>query len=301
MSKDECDETYRECRGGDLETVSKQFTAGAIAGAASRTVTAPMDRIKLVYQITPGQKRMRQVIETLQNEGGLRSFWRGNLINILKTAPKTSIRFGTYDYIKVLYKERVGTEAVSCWTRLVAGSVAGLISQTAIHPLEVVKTKLTLAHTGKYNGIVDCIIKNYRSEGLLFFTKGYIPTTIVIIPHSGLDLTLYETLKELLQDCKGGGNLTSFDFFQISSLSCLVGQTLAYPFQMVSTIMQNATRINNGFKLTMTQHFQIIWKQEGFKGLFRGIGPHFLKFIPVTGVTFVVYEFVSDLLGISMA
>lgn len=46
--------------------------------------------------------------------------------------------------------------------------------------------------------------------------------------------------------------------------------------------------------------FNQIWKREGLKGLYRGLIPNVMKFIPVVGITFVTYEFVNDLLGVSM-
>lgn len=41
----------------------------------------------------------------LLNEGGIRSFWRGNGINVLKIAPETAIKFAAYEKVKQLIKQ----------------------------------------------------------------------------------------------------------------------------------------------------------------------------------------------------
>ena len=46
--------------------------------------------------------------------------------------------------------------------RFVAGSLAGGISQTAIYPLEVIKTRMALRRTGEYDGIFDCGKKLFK-------------------------------------------------------------------------------------------------------------------------------------------
>lgn len=56
--------------------------------------------------------------------------------------------------------------------RFVAGATAGCISQTAIYPLEVLKTRLALRTTGQYAGIVDAAKKIFAREGLKSFYRG---------------------------------------------------------------------------------------------------------------------------------
>lgn len=102
-------------------------------------------------------------------EGGLKSLWRGNLINVLKTTPKSSIRFAFYDWLKVHMKKN--DKDLILQERIIAGSIAGFISQTICFPLEVLKTRIALSTTGQYNGISDAIVKIYREEGIKSFGK----------------------------------------------------------------------------------------------------------------------------------
>lgn len=75
------------------------------------------------------------------DEGGWWSLWRGNVINVMKIAPETAIKYGTYEHYKrMLIEGNLVPESVQSspvLTKFFAGSLAGSTSQTVIYPLEV--------------------------------------------------------------------------------------------------------------------------------------------------------------------
>ena len=56
----------------------------------------------------------------------------------------------------------------------------------------MIKTRLNLSKTGEYSGLVDCVRKLLKREGIQAFSKGYVPNLLSIIPYAGLDLTIFE-------------------------------------------------------------------------------------------------------------
>lgn len=78
----------------------KHLFAGAMAGAVSRTISAPFDRIKVLLQVQGAQLiNIRACFQHMQREGGVRSFWRGNGINVMKIAPELAFKFMFYDEV----------------------------------------------------------------------------------------------------------------------------------------------------------------------------------------------------------
>lgn len=69
-------------------------------------------------------------------EGGVRSLWRGNFVNVMKIAPESAIKFMAYEQLKQ-YIRGDSTRDLDMYERFAAGSFAGCISQTLIYPLEV--------------------------------------------------------------------------------------------------------------------------------------------------------------------
>lgn len=69
-------------------------------------------------------------------EGGIKSYWRGNGINVLKIGPETALKFMAYEQVKRYIKGQDNRE-LNIYERFVSGSIAGGVSQSAIYPLEV--------------------------------------------------------------------------------------------------------------------------------------------------------------------
>ncbi|CAI5455728.1 unnamed protein product [Caenorhabditis angaria] len=285
----------------------RHLVAGGVAGAVSRTCTAPFDRIKVYLQVNSTKQNkmgVLQCVHLLHAEGGIRSFWRGNGINVVKIAPESAIKFMSYDQIKRLMQQHKGGEELTTIERLLAGSSAGAISQTAIYPMEVMKTRLALRRTGQLDkGMFHFAHKMYTKEGIKCFYKGYVPNLLGIIPYAGIDLTVYETLKSMYTqyytDVQEPGVLA---LLACGTCSSTCGQLASYPLALVRTRLQaRAISPNSNQPDTMVGQFQHILKNEGFTGLYRGITPNFMKVIPAVSISYVVYEKTRKHLGASMS
>ncbi|XP_078791033.1 mitochondrial adenyl nucleotide antiporter SLC25A24 isoform X1 [Oryzias latipes] len=280
----------------------KQLVAGASAGAVSRTGTAPLDRLKVFMQVHSSKTNrigltggLRQMIA----EGGLTSLWRGNGINVLKIAPETAIKFMAYEQ----YKKLLSSEGKKIEThkRFMAGSMAGATAQTAIYPMEVLKTRLTLRKTGQYAGMFDCAKKILKKEGVIAFYKGYIPNLLGIIPYAGIDLAVYETLKNawLSYYAKDSANPGVLVLLGCGTISSTCGQLSSYPLALVRTRMQAQASLGSSEQVSMTGLLKTIVAKDGLFGLYRGILPNFMKVIPAVSISYVVYEYMKTGLGIS--
>ncbi len=147
----------------------------------------------ILGQVHGGRKKLSllEALRYLTQEGGIRGLWRGNGMNIIKIAPESALKFAAYDVIKRYIRGDQDREML-LYERFMAGSAAGGISQSIIYPLEVLKTRMALRKTDEVKGIVDCIQKLHRREGLRGFYRGYVPNLMGIIPYAGIDLTVYE-------------------------------------------------------------------------------------------------------------
>lgn len=170
------------------------FLAGGIAGAVSRTVTAPLDRIKVLMQASHGENTLNIISSTkkIYNSSGIKGFWKGNGVNCIKLFPETAIRFYVYELLRAGFN--IDTDHADVMTRFLTGSIAGLVSQSIIYPLEVVKTRMALSESGVYTGIIDVFRKTIQNEGMLGLYRGMFASMLGIIPYSGVELTVYSYL-----------------------------------------------------------------------------------------------------------
>uniref|UniRef100_A0AAQ6A6A9 EF-hand domain-containing protein n=1 Tax=Amphiprion ocellaris TaxID=80972 RepID=A0AAQ6A6A9_AMPOC len=279
----------------------KQLSAGAMAGAVSRTGTAPLDRMKVFMQVHASKSNKISLVggfKQMLKEGGVSSLWRGNGINVLKIAPETAIKFMAYEQYKKLLSSEPGK--VKTHERFMAGSLAGATAQTAIYPMEVMKTRLTLRKTGQYSGMFDCAKKILKKEGVKAFYKGYIPNILGIIPYAGIDLAVYESLKNLWLShyAKDTANPGVLVLLGCGTISSTCGQLASYPLALIRTRMQAQASVEGSEQLPMNLMVKKILEKEGFFGLYRGILPNFMKVIPAVSISYVVYEYMRSGLGI---
>lgn len=87
--------------------------AGGVSAIASKTVIAPIERVKLLLQTQHVNVRLEgkylgfvDCVKRVYSEQGLISFWRGNIANIVRFFPNHALSFAFKDQIKETF---VGT------------------------------------------------------------------------------------------------------------------------------------------------------------------------------------------------
>ncbi|XP_030792513.1 solute carrier family 25 member 41 isoform X1 [Rhinopithecus roxellana] len=277
----------------------KFLLSGAMAGAVSRTGTAPLDRARVYMQVYSSKTNFTNLLGGLQSmvqEGGFRSLWRGNGINVLKIAPEYAIKFSVFEQCKNYFCGLQGSPPFQ--ERLLAGSLAVAISQTLINPMEVLKTRLTLRRTGQYKGLLDCARQILQREGARALYRGYLPNMLGIIPYACTDLAVYEMLQCFwLKSGRDMGDPSGLVSLSSVTLSTTCGQMASYPLTLVRTRMQAQDTVE-GSNPTMRGVLQRILAQQGWLGLYRGMTPTLLKVLPAGGISYVVYEAMKKTLGV---
>ncbi|KAH0945495.1 hypothetical protein HN011_003856 [Eciton burchellii] len=279
----------------------RHLLSGGVAGAVSRTCTAPLDRIKVYLQVHgTRQCNIISCFRYMLREGGIKSLWRGNGINVLKIGPETALKFMAYEQVKRAIKSDNETRELGIYERFCAGSIAGGISQTAIYPLEVLKTRLALRKTGQFDGVFDAAKKIYKQGGLKSFYRGYVPNLLGIVPYAGIDLAVYETLKNNYLRTHDKKEQPPFWVLLLcGAMSSTAGQVCSYPLALVRTRLQADVGTNRSSS-TMVGVFKDIFKREGVRGLYRGLMPNFLKVAPAVSISYITYENLRQALGVNM-
>jgi hypothetical protein len=111
-------------------------TASGISGAIAKTATAPIERVKLIIQtqdsnplIRSGQvKRYTGIADCFSrvaSEQGIKAFWRGNFVNVLRYFPTQAFNFAFKDTIKAMLpkvdkKNVMASLGVNFWLALSA-------------------------------------------------------------------------------------------------------------------------------------------------------------------------------------
>ncbi|MQL72647.1 hypothetical protein Taro_004994 [Colocasia esculenta] len=280
--------------------------AGGVAGAVSKTCTAPLARLTILFQV----QGMHSDVATIRKisiwreasrivcEEGVRAFWRGNLVTIAHRLPYSSISFYAYEQYKMILQSLPGLDrhkdyvAADVCLRLLGGGLAGITAASMTYPLDLVRTRLA-AQTNNiyYRGITHALYAICRDEGPKGLYKGLGATLLGVGPSIAISFSVYEKLRSnwLLQRPDDHVALVSL---ACGSLSGIASSTVTFPLDLVRRRMQlegaagRARIYNNGLFAT----FGHIFKNEGFRGLYRGILPEYYKVVPSVGIVFLTYE-----------
>mmetsp|Transcript_24077 Transcript_24077/g.58142 ORF Transcript_24077/g.58142 Transcript_24077/m.58142 type:complete len:529 (-) Transcript_24077:397-1983(-) len=87
-----------------LPKEARNLLAGGLAGMTAKTFVAPIDRIKILYQVTSAHFRLRDVprvaMSIIEKEGPA-ALWKGNTATMIRVFPYSGIQFMVFDYCKV--------------------------------------------------------------------------------------------------------------------------------------------------------------------------------------------------------
>jgi len=174
-------------RRGVAQAVAISAGSAGVAGCAAKTLTAPLDIVKM--QIMANGVSTREAVRSVRSRPlGWRSFWTGNLINCTKAFPETATRILTFS---TLCKSAASDpDRVKTIERLAFGAFAGGLSATVTYPLEVARVRMMTCTQSR--GLLGTLAS--LRGGSMF--AGLSTTLISFVPFASIDLTVNSVIRE---------------------------------------------------------------------------------------------------------
>ena len=87
------------------QPVLASFAAGGVAGAVSRTVVSPLERLKILLQVQTGARSdykmsIPKALAKIWREEGMKGMMAGNGTNCIRIVPYSAVQFGSYNIYK---------------------------------------------------------------------------------------------------------------------------------------------------------------------------------------------------------
>lgn len=289
----------------------KDFLAGGISAAVSKTAVAPIERVKLLLQVQHVSKqitedqRYKGIVDAfvrIPREQGFSSFWRGNMANVIRYFPTQALNFAFKDKYKAVFLGGVDKNT-QFWRyfagNLASGGAAGATSLCFVYPLDFARTRLA-ADVGKgagnreFNGLGDCLVKIFKHDGMIGLYRGFGVSVQGIIIYRASYFGFYDTARGMLPDPKNTPIVISW---AIAQTVTTVAGIMSYPFDTVRRrMMMQSGRSKADILYTGTLNcWATIAKQEGSKAFFKGAFSNVLR---GTGGAFVLvlYDEIKKLL-----
>lgn len=261
---------------------------GAMAGIVSRTCTAPLELYKIQQQnrfipySTPREVIMKE---------GVYGLWKGNFTNCIRIGPQTAINFTIFHWSKRDLWEKVLDN--KHLIHMASGGFSGMISTMCVYPLETVRTRLALqTNKDHYANMIDV----FRKMRLLDMYGGMQASLMGFIPYNALSFVFYHYYKECFDHHGVHKNTIPLIAGGMAGMSAV---SITYPTDLIRRRLQL-----KGFDESVPEYNGVldcvrkIYRGEGIRGLYRGLGVCYVKIFPSVGIQFFVMEYLKALFDI---
>jgi solute carrier family 25 protein 16 len=324
-----------------LDYVWRTGLAGGLAGSAAKTVVAPLDRVKILFQASNPQFAkytgswfgVVTAMKDIYKVDGTRGLYRGHSATLLRIFPYAAIKFLAYEQIRSVIIHSPAQETPL--RRLLSGSLAGVTSVFFTYPLELIRVRLAFETKHESKSSLSSICRQIYHEapplprvpagagpvvattveaaravvpkaGLTNFYRGFSATIIGMLPYAGMSFLTHDTAQDLLRmpmvskytTLPKPANspvdkpvpLRSWAELFAGGIAGLISQTSSYPIEVIRRRMQVGGAVGDGHRLHVRETAGMIFRERGFSGFWIGLSIGYVKIVPLTAVSFFVYE-----------
>lgn len=185
-----------------------------------------------------------------------------------------------------------------------ASGISGTITTLLTNPIWVLKTRMLSSDrssVGAYENMWQGARSLWKVEGLRGFYRGTV-VSLLGNSHGAVQFAVYEPLKKvwrryLVRESARRGErgvaaeerLGNTATLVISGAAKIVAGTVTYPYQVVRSRLQTyeaEERYGKGIAGVVGK----VWREDGWRGFYRGLGTNVFRVLPATWVMFLVYE-----------
>ena len=275
----------------DNSSPIRSLMAGAAAGAFSKTVTAPIERVKLLLQLVPDETSIRQVVRNVYQQEGFLAFWRGNSFSVIQKTGNSALTFMLMDYYKATISRLLtnmygpsyqSSRSAQVMNSLLSGGLSGATTTTLLYPLEFLRTRLAAdiskrGEAHQFRGMKDVVVYTVKEDGFRGMYKGYGTSIVYVAMHRVVYLGGFDVVKREVLDWKHENTLTMTERVACAQSVSLLSAVVCYPLDTVRRqLMMQAGKSEKQYTTTLGCA-RYIYLHQGMGGFFKGLGPQLGK------------------------
>lgn len=274
----------------NMSDIAKSFIAGWVGGVGNLVVGHPFDTVKTLMQNAPPGKFASSadcLSQLVKNEGPL-AVYKGVKAPMTGVGAVFALYFLAYDSTEKLLRSVKGyapSTNLSLLDVLMCGGSTGVVGSLVLGPAELLKIQQQTAKSMGFDGSFNAVVGNiWKTRGIRGFYQGFSATIIRDVPGSMAWFGAYEMTKQAL--CEDPKKPSVTQALLAGGMGGLGMWSFAIPLDTVKTRVQ----AHRGPPISWLGAFQAVMKEQGPKGLYRGIGPALLRAFPANAATFAAKE-----------
>jgi hypothetical protein len=315
-----------------LSTYTRHLAAGAASCAVTRTVLAPLERIKL-EQVLHAASGFRATAEGILRAEGVMGLWAGNAINLLRTCPHKALNFACFDAYRRALLAATGTPHFGAAERFGAGALAGMTATSLCFPLDVLRTRMMGPGAVAGAGVGATLRTILTVEGPSALYVGVWPALAATAPAGAVFYGTYDVVKEayLRATCDALAlprppRLAAAQTLAFGAAAGFCAELSIYPAEVVRRRMQLASMARARTvaaavaaaaaggpgavaaaraaaaaaapPATFRAAAAALMRDQGLKGFYAGLGANMLQVLPSAALSYYAYEVFKGVLAV---
>jgi len=284
----------------------KSTISGGFGGMCLVAVGQPFDLVKVRLQTSSNYKGALDCAKQILAKDGVKGFYRGMAAPLTGVTPIFAICFWGYDLgqqiSRVIWKQKPQSDGklppLSLGQILFAGAFSAIPTTAIMAPGERIKVLLQVQGQGgepKYKGPIDVIKKLSKEGGIRSIFKGTYATLLRDVPGSMAYFGGYEVFKKLLTP-KGShsSELHPLSILLAGGMAGVCNWVVSIPPDVIKSRYQSAPE---GKYSGLMDVLRTLLKEEGPKGLFKGVVPAMARAFPANAACFLGVEVAKKFLN----
>ena len=286
-------------RSSGFKRSAKDFTSGCVAGVAQVLVGHPLNTIKSRLQMQPTPPIYESALHCFRatlREEGTRGLYRGMASPLCGVGLVNAVVFLANEESKrliVASRGYAGLADLNAADAFAAGALTGAASSLITCPVELpmvrLQTERLLHPERKTSGPLAVARQLLAERGPRALFTGFAPTLQRETWSYAAYFAVYHQSKSVLASSDGGGVGASGAAFVAGGLAGQAGQIVALPIDAIKVRMQTDDLAKPNYRGALHATRQL-WRAQGVRGFWRGIGPVVVRAFPVNGATFLAFE-----------
>ncbi|OIW27981.1 putative peroxisomal membrane protein PMP47A [Coniochaeta ligniaria NRRL 30616] len=294
--------------------------AGAGGGILSMVLTYPLITLSTRAQVESkrAQTAFLTSVQQIIAREGVSGLYAGLDSAVFGISVTNFVYYYWYEWTRAFFERRSPGKKLGALESMVAGAIAGSATVILTNPIWVVNTRMTTRKTQAQEEVdgtlplsnateakakkvsapttVGTLLALLRKEGPQALFAGVVPALVLVI-NPILQYTLFEQMKNAYER-RQRKNITPQVAFVLGALGKLFATSVTYPYITVKSQMHVA---GDGGKEGAVAALKRVVREEGYAGLYKGIGPKVTQSVLTAAFLFafkdVLYEQTVKLRG----
>ncbi|EGG23022.1 mitochondrial substrate carrier family protein [Cavenderia fasciculata] len=169
----------------------------------------------------------------------------------------------------------------------IAGTLSGIVEETAIYPIDLVKTRVQV-HPNPNVGFMSMMKEVYKAEGFKGMFRGLSSPLVASAMVSAIQFSTFEKSNQELEEHRlFKDSPETLRYFVAGGSAGILQSFIICPVDVIKSRMQISGHGHSGSTVDMAKS---IYRANGLKGFYTGFSATLLRDVPGLGIYFSTYE-----------